>query len=123
MSGPILVVDDEVDLAESFERLLKRHGWPVVTATSRGSALEALRVAAAPALVLVDRHLPDGDGLDVLRAARARGAPVIVMSGHTSVNDRDQALAAGAMAFLGKPLTTLALLDLVRAVVGDPPAA
>ena len=123
MSGAILVVDDEVDLAESFERLLKRRGWPVVTATSRGGALEALRGAAAPALVLVDRHLPDGDGLDVLRAARARGAPVIVMSGHTSVNDRDQALAAGAMAFLGKPLTTVALLDMVRAVVGDPPAA
>ena len=121
MSSVILVVDDEHDLAVTCGRLLTRAGWQVTTVGSRGAALAAL-TAGAPALAIVDRHLPDGDGLDVVRAARAQGTPVIVMSGHTSTVNRDQTLEEGAAGFLGKPFSARDFLNLVRTVAGQPPA-
>lgn len=123
MSRAILVVDDEHDLAEACQRLLMRGGWQVSTVATRGAALEALTAPAAPALAIVDRGLPDGDGLDIVRAARERGCRVIVISGRTSAANRDRTLAAGAAGFLGKPFTAGEFLDLVRSVAGDPPAA
>jgi len=123
VSAVILVVDDEHDLATTCERLLKRGGWLVTTVGTRGAALDTLTASAPPALAIVDRYLPDGDGLDVVRAARARGARVIVISGHTSSANREQTLAEGAARFLGKPFTARQFLDTVRAVAGEPPRA
>jgi len=123
VSRAILVVDDEHDLAETCQRLLMRGGWQVTTVGTRGAALAALAAAGPPALAIVDRHLPDGDGLDVVRAARAGGSRVIVISAQTSTANRDRTLAAGAAGFLGKPFSAREFLDLVRAVAGDPPAA
>ena len=121
MNGVILVVDDERDLAVTCGRLLMRTGWQVTTVGSRGAALKALMADAPPVLAIVDRQLPDGDGLDVVRAARAQGTPVIVISGHTSSANRDQTLEEGAAGFLGKPFSARDFLDLVRSVAGDPP--
>lgn len=123
MSGVILVVDDEHDLATTCERLLERDGWQVTTVGTCGAALDALREGTLPALAIVDRYLPDGDGLDVVRAARASGARVIVISGHTSRANREQTLAEGAASFLGKPFTARQFLDAVRAVAGEAPRA
>ena len=81
MSRTILVVDDEPDLATTCERLLRRRGWNVVTAGSRATALAALTRAPRPVLAIVDRQLPDGDGLDILRAAQAITTPVIMVTG------------------------------------------
>lgn len=120
MNRVVLVVDDEPDLAEACERLLQLAGWQVTTAISRTGALAALAEGPPPALALVDRHLGDGDGLDVLRAARALGTPVIVMSGHTSEENRQRTLAEGAVRFLTKPFIARELLDLARAIAGDP---
>jgi CheY-like chemotaxis protein len=66
----ILVVDDETDLLATYERLLRRHGYAVVPAASREAGLSAVR-SGRPALVVTDLRLPDGDGLDVVHAARA----------------------------------------------------
>jgi DNA-binding response OmpR family regulator len=116
----ILVVDDERDLALTCERLLTRGGWQVTTVGTRGAALDALQAAAPPALAIVDRLLPDGDGLDVVRAARAGGTPVIVISALTSPANRAQTLHEGAAAFLGKPFSARDFLDTVRTVAGEP---
>jgi DNA-binding response OmpR family regulator len=123
VSGVILVVDDEQDLAVACERLLTRGGWQVTTVGTRGAALAALTTGAPPALAIVDRHLPDGDGLDVVRAARELGARVIVISGQTSRSNRDRTLAEGAARFLGKPFTARQFLDAVHAVAGEAPQA
>ena len=123
MNGLILVVDDERDLASVCQRLLTRGGWHVTTVDTRSAALDALAAGTPPALAIVDRHLPDGDGLDIVKVARARGSRVIVISSHTSMADRDRTLAEGAAAFLGKPFSVRQFLDVVRAVAGDPPAA
>ena len=122
MSGTILIVDDEADLADSCARLLRRRGWQVETVTTRDAALSAVE-GHRPALAIVDRQLPDGDGLDVIRAAQGAGTPVIVVTGFTSAGVRRRALEEGAAGFLGKPFSTRALLDLVASIVGEPAGA
>lgn len=118
-SYAILVVDDEVDLAVTYERLLRRRGYDVMTAGSRRDALSMLE-KAPPALVISDLRLPDGDGLDVVRAAsRATGPiPAIVITGFTSEASRQAALAAGAAGYLSKPFSTVALTMLVEQTLG-----
>jgi DNA-binding response OmpR family regulator len=126
----ILVVDDERDLLTTFERLLSRRGWRVTTAATCADALVSLGAVPRPALAIVDRQLPDGDGLDVLRAALAAGTPVIMITGYGSAATRRLTLEEGAAGFLAKPFSTRDLLELVRTIAGEasdptsgPPAA
>jgi DNA-binding response OmpR family regulator len=117
-SARVLVVEDEADLVATYERLLRRHGYRVVSARSREAGLAALR-EEAPHLLIADLRLPDGDGLDVVRAARALPSPtpVIVVSGFASNDSRNAALAAGASAVLAKPFSTDAFTKLVQSVL------
>jgi DNA-binding response OmpR family regulator len=121
MRRRVLVVDDEADFLATYERLLRRQGYEVVTAKSRAAGLAALTVEA-PHLVISDLRLPDGDGLDVVRAARGARAPVpvIVITGYPSDETRRAALAAGATTFLAKPFAATVLLEAIRSSVdGD----
>ena len=121
MKRTILIVEDEADLAATCVRLLRRRGWQVETADTRGAAMGA--VARRPALAIVDRQLPDGDGLDILRAAAAAGTPAIMISGRDWADTRRLALDHGAAAFLGKPFSAQDLMTLVDDILGRPPAA
>ncbi len=111
----IAVVEDELDLRVTYERLLRRAGYRVVTAGSRAEGLSLLKQAAPPSLVISDLRLSDGDGLDIVRAARTldRPVPVIVVTAFATAAAREAALAAGASAFLAKPFVASALLRLV----------
>jgi DNA-binding response OmpR family regulator len=115
---PILVVDDEDDLTETYERLLRRNGYRVVSATSCREGLDAIGHHRF-ALVVADLSLPDGDGLDLVRAARAATPPmpVIVVTGFTSQRRRRAAKAAGAEAYLPKPFEASAFTSLVDTVL------
>jgi two-component system catabolic regulation response regulator CreB len=119
MTRTILVVDDEEDLAVTCQRLLYRRGWHVTIVGNREAALATLARTPPPVLAIVDRHLPDGDGIDVLRAARAIDMPVIVVTGQASRAMRRLVLEEGAAGFLGKPFSAHDLLELVRVIVGD----
>jgi CheY-like chemotaxis protein len=113
--GPVLVVDDEVDFVANYERLLRRRGYQVISAGSRGAGL--MLIEREPlALVITDLRLPDGDGLDLVRAARRTPTPTpaIVATGFTAEPTRLAALAAGASAYLAKPFAASALLSLVE---------
>jgi DNA-binding response OmpR family regulator len=116
----VLVVEDEADLVATYERLLRRHGFRVVSAGSREAGLAAL-AEEPPHLLIADLRLPDGDGLDIVRAARAlpTPTPVIVVSGFASNDSRDAALAAGASAVLAKPFSTDAFTKLIQSVLAD----
>ena len=110
MPPTILVVDDEPEFLNTYRRLLARLGARVVAADSRAAALAAL--AREPfALVIADLRLPDGDGLDVVREARAaaRSTPAIVVSGFASKEARAAALQAGAADVFTKPFDAAAL--------------
>jgi two-component system response regulator PrrA len=115
MPRRVLVVDDEADFLATYERLLRREGYEVITATSRATGLAAL-AGELPHLVISDLRLPDGDGLDVVRAARAARdpVPVIVITGYPSDETRRAALAAGATTFLAKPFAAAVLLAAIR---------
>jgi two-component system OmpR family response regulator len=117
----ILVIDDEADLVVTYRRLFARQGYHVESAGTRAGGL-ALINSASPDIIIADLELPDGDGLDLVRAARAALTPsrVIVVSGRPSSGAREEAMAAGASAFIAKPFSAGALGDLVRSLLDTP---
>jgi DNA-binding NtrC family response regulator len=113
--NPILVVDDEADFVANYQRLLHRRGYRVISAGSRSDGL--LIVEREPlALVITDLRLPDGDGLDLVRATRRLPTPMpsIVVTGFASEASRTAALAAGASAYLAKPFAAASFISLVE---------
>ena len=117
--GRILLVDDEADLLATYERLLGRRGYRIV---STGSCRDGLSIIEREplALVVTDLRLPDGDGIDIVRAARrtATPTPSIVVTGFGSGASRSVALAAGASGYLAKPFGASAFISLVGDVLG-----
>lgn len=110
----VLIIDDEADLAQTCARLLRRIGHDVTTARTQAAGLEAL-AGRASRLVVCDVQLPDGDGLEVVRAAKRLNPPVpaIVMTAQPSAAGRRLALASGADAYLTKPFSVEAFSALV----------
>jgi len=110
----ILVVEDEPDMAATYERVLRRAGHRVVTAASRAEGMRLLE-RLRPRLVISDLRLPDGDGLDIIRAARALdpAPPVVAVTAYVLRDTRQAALASGAEAFLAMPFGIAELSRLV----------
>ena len=118
---PILVVDDEADFVANYQRLLRRRGYRVVSAGSRGDGL--VIVEREPlALVITDLRLPDGDGLELVRAARRLPTPTpsIVVTGFASEASRMAALAADASGYLAKPFAAASFISLVEKMLDSP---
>ncbi|MEL7368087.1 MAG: sigma-54 dependent transcriptional regulator [Myxococcota bacterium] len=103
--GKILVLDDEPNILISLSRALELEDYQVVTARNVGEARHQL-ASASPDVCLFDVKLPDGDGLSLLEAMGADGdrPPVIVMSGHGTIDDAVRALQLGAVDYLEKPI-------------------
>jgi len=118
VSYHVLVLDDEPDMLATYERLLRRQGYEVVSARTLADGLRAI-FDRAPDLLIADVQLPDGDGLEVVRAARGMPVPppAIVVTGLASALTRETALAAGATAVLLKPFATEALVKLIRSLL------
>jgi len=128
VDAPVLIVDDETDLTNTLARLLGAQGYRVVTAGTRGEALGIIRERPL-GLVICDLRLPDGDGLDVVRATVATPphTPAIVVTGFPSPTTRRAALEAGAAEYLAKPFPVASLLEAVqkafRPAAARPPRA
>jgi DNA-binding NtrC family response regulator len=117
--GPrILVVDDEPNIRTTFARALDLEGFVVETAADAATALLAAR-AFTPDLVLLDLRLPDRDGLAVLEelGTFASPPPVVMMSGHGTLDSAIKATRLGALDFLEKPVQIDRLLLTVRNVL------
>src|SRR6516225_518517 len=102
----ILIVDDEENIGRSLRLILEREGYAVNvcrTVTEFRAHPDAGRADA----YLLDMKLPDGNGIDLLRAMRQNGggAPAIMISGHGTIADAVEATRAGAFDFLEKPLS------------------
>ncbi|ALP41590.1 MULTISPECIES: response regulator transcription factor [Aeromonas] len=109
----ILLIEDEVSLAENLQRYLSREGYRCLWCKTLVAA-EAQWLAAD--LVLLDRTMPEGDSLDRLPQWLARKAlPVIVLTARVEVSDRVAGLDAGARDYLTKPFSHDELLARVRA--------
>ena len=110
-----LVLEDEPEIRHFVRSSLELEGWQVVEAgTVRQGLIEA--GTRRPDLVIADLGLPDGDGIDFIRALRAwSGVPVIVLSARTQESEKVAALDAGADDYLTKPFGTAELLARTRA--------
>jgi two-component system nitrogen regulation response regulator NtrX len=114
MPPTILIVDDEESIRRSVADVLEDEGYRTAAAADAESALRAIE-AGAPDLVLLDVAMPGRDGLEVLeRARRAQpDLPVVMMSGHSTIETAVRATKLGAYDFLEKPLSVDKLLLVV----------
>ena len=113
----ILAIDDDAHNAALLRAILVPAGYRVTTAGSLAAARDAIQTGGID-LVLLDRHLPDGDGLDLAREVRAsedgRRVPILLVSASVLPVDRTAAEAAGCDGFIDKPIRIDDLLDAVR---------
>jgi DNA-binding NtrC family response regulator len=114
----ILVVDDEEQIRSLLRELLRANGFAVETAEDKRGAVLLLRTQEFEA-VLTDLMLPDGDGLEVLRAARARpyDPEVLVITAYGTIDSAVEAVRLGAFDYLTKPIATQKLLVAVERAV------
>jgi two-component system, NtrC family, nitrogen regulation response regulator NtrX len=121
----ILVVDDEVGIRELLSEILADEGHQVMVAESAGEA-RRLRERARPDLVLLDIWMPDADGITLLKEWAASGQltmPVVMMSGHATIETAVEATRIGALDFLEKPIAMQRLLATVKRALRNPEAA
>jgi DNA-binding NtrC family response regulator len=117
----ILVVDDEADIRDLVQEILSEEGYTVDVA---GTAAEA-RTACAnqlPDLVLLDIWMPDMDGISLLREWQqsfGQSVPVVMMSGHGTVETAVEATRLGALDYVEKPLSLAKLLRTVRSALEE----
>jgi len=112
----ILVVDDEMGIRELLSEILGDEGHVVLTAENARQARE-IRAAETPDLVLLDIWMPDTDGVTLLKEWQRDGLltmPVIMMSGHATIDTAVEATRIGALNFLEKPIALQKLLKAVQ---------
>jgi DNA-binding NtrC family response regulator len=112
----ILVVDDELGIRDLLSEILNDEGHTVELAENASQARE-IRGRIRPDLVLLDIWMPDTDGVTLLKEWSAAGLlnmPVIMMSGHATIDTAVDAMRIGAQAFLEKPITLQKLLKAVE---------
>ena len=116
----ILLVDDDVSIRFGVSEVLRAHGYLVDEAASTAAAREAVR-SSRPDAILLDHLLPDGDAFDLIPFFLEIDPqiPVIVMTGHASIELAVSAMKAGAEHFLTKPVDLEALLILLEREIGD----
>ncbi len=122
----ILVVDDELGIRDLLSEILNDEGHHVELAENAAQARE-IRLRLRPDLVLLDIWMPDTDGVTLLKEWSTTGAltmPVIMMSGHATIETAVEATKIGAQSFLEKPITLQKLLKAVESGLSrDTPAA
>jgi len=112
----VLVVDDEADIRALIQDILTDESYEVTTAANAAEARQA-REESRPDLVLLDIWMPDTDGISLLREWSESGTldcPVVVMSGHGTVDTAVEATRLGALDFVEKPLSIAKLLRTVQ---------
>ena len=112
----ILVVDDEIGIRELLSEILADEGHQVLLAESAAAA-RAVRERQRPDLVLLDIWMPDTDGVTLLKEWASSGQlsmPVVMMSGHGTIETAVEATRIGAQDFLEKPIALQRLLATVR---------
>ena len=114
----VAVIDDEEPVRTALRRLLRSAGLDVETHASGANFLEAA-AKHPPDCVVLDLHMPGMGGIEVLRRLRALSPSmrVVVITAHEEAATRDQCLAAGAAAYLAKPLDDRLLLNAISAAL------
>ena len=114
----ILIIDDDPDILETLETLLKAEGLQVTTCLSGEKAKEELRKNCF-SCILVDIFLPDYNGLDFIRELQEQGVPtpVVVITGNSEIEMAQKAIKVGVFDYLIKPIKNRQLIQVVRNAV------
>jgi two-component system, NtrC family, nitrogen regulation response regulator NtrX len=116
-TGRILVVDDEADIRSLLQEILAEEGYEVAAAANAAQARQQ-RERSSPDLVLLDIWMPDADGISLLREwsnnEQIKPCPVVMMSGHGTVETAVEATRLGAFDFIEKPVSLAKLLRIVE---------
>lgn len=116
-SWNVLIVDDEPDNLELLSDVLQYYGVAVVSASSGMHALQVLR-EFAPNLIILDLGMPEMSGWELRELIRAQtslaSVPVLALSAHAMVGDRERALAAGFDGYLSKPINVGTIIADIR---------
>lgn len=116
---PICIVEDDESVRRALRRLIRSVGLRVEAFATAEEFLESL-TQTMPSCLILDVNLPGLSGLELQRrlSAEGRAVPVLVITAYADEKVREQALQAGAIAFLEKPFEELSFLQAVLRVVG-----
>jgi putative two-component system response regulator len=117
-SARILVVDDTESNLAVMRRILTRAGYPNIRTTEESRSVMPIFAEFDPDLILLDLHMPDSDGFEILRnlesAINDSFLPVIMLTGDASVASKRRALSLGAKDFLSKPFDNVEVILRIR---------
>jgi len=118
--NPVLVIEDEKDIAELVEYHLKQSGFPVTVAFDGASALERVK-KNRPTLIILDLMLPDMDGKDICRMLKSdphtRTIPILMLTAKAEEIDRIVGFELGADDYVTKPFSPRELVLRVKAIL------
>ena len=118
MAATILIVEDELAIADSIGYALRTDGFSALHVTLGQQALDAMRAPAAPALIVLDVGLPDMNGFEVCRQLRQfSNVPVIFLTARSDEIDRIVGLEIGADDYVTKPFSPRELVARIRVVL------
>jgi CheY-like chemotaxis protein len=114
----VLVVEDNDMNMQLVEYLLEEGGYQIVKAASGEEALSIARDGEVVDLILMDIHLPDMDGISVVREmkgdARTSAIPILALTAHAMRGDKDRFLEAGCDGYISKPIDVKTFLSSIR---------
>lgn len=114
----VLIIDDDNRNIYALRMVLKAKGYECITATDAQTGLQLLEELPDIGVVLMDMMMPDMDGYEAIARLRENHAldhiPVIAVTAQAMVGDREKCLAAGAAAYVAKPIDQDVLLDLLK---------
>lgn len=121
MAKHVVLVEDELNIAEAIRFLLGREGWRVEMLANGATATEIIR-NAKPDLVILDVMLPGKSGFEILAELRGDDSltalPVMMLTARGQARDREMAEKAGVSRFMTKPFSNAEFLSTVRELMG-----
>ena len=117
--GRVLVIDDDGAFRFALGKALRRHGYVVEEASGGAEALARLSADPPPDVALLDLRMRDMNGLDVLRRRGTSRVPILVLTGHGTVQAAVDAMKLGAYSFLEKPVDADVLDPLLRQAMAE----
>lgn len=119
-----LIVDDSVETLNMLQIVLERYGIHVARAQDGAQAFQRA-VETQPDMIITDLAMPHMDGWDLIaklkRDARTRAIPVVALTAHALIDDRERAIAAGVNHFVTKPITPGAFMKELLNVIEETP--
>jgi two-component system OmpR family response regulator len=114
-----LIIDDETDIWILLSNILRKHSLKTYYVNNLEAATKRL-AQDVPAIIFLDKHLPDGFGLDFIQFIKSNypQTKIVMITGYDLPDDRHRAMSEGADIFIGKPFTNSTINDVVKKLLG-----